>query len=415
MKFLSQFNTISSGTFLFQGGIEQGKGTSESTKKGDQELSSERKNELTEVQKKRINQSTINKALEAVDLTNSGVGEVGEFPVEFSSLPSSAFLTRSPEELQLLFLCNGVVDFHGNYSARRRIGAGDLFDASQKFIKVDNIIGQRSIDSKFHDSKVGYVDKDGNYLPITGGEKIDSSISQKQEGFEKSKIDKDFSYTVDGKELTGEAAYQAQFVEEAKIAEEYEALDWTEKVQKSDEVALNTEVDLSRVFRGNEKMANTVARIMAHKADYLNIQKATGVPWMLTAAIHARESNNNFSTYLHNGEPLGKETTKVPKGIFFEKGQWKEAAIDALQSKNNFSIKSDASLGEMALFAERYNGLGYRNRGLSSPYVYSGTGNYKVGKYVADGKFDASTVDQQLGVMPIILALRGYESGEHIS
>ncbi len=49
-------------------------------------------------------------------------------------------------------------------------------------------------------------------------------------------------------------------------------------------------------------------------------------------------------------------------------------------------------------FAEHYNGLGYRNKGLASPYVWSGTTTYKGGKYVADGQFSASAFDKQLGV-----------------
>ena len=59
----------------------------------------------------------------------------------------------------------------------------------------------------------------------------------------------------------------------------------------------------------------------------------------------------------------------------------------------------------MADFAERYNGLGYRNKGLPSPYVWAGTDKYTSGKYVADGVFDPNYVDQQLGVMLMIKSI----------
>src|SRR5690606_14680775 len=55
---------------------------------------------------------------------------------------------------------------------------------------------------------------------------------------------------------------------------------------------------------------------------------------------------------------------------------------------------------------ERYNGLGYRNKGLPSPYLWAGTDQYVKGKYVADGKFDPNHVDRQLGVAPILMKLR---------
>ena len=46
---------------------------------------------------------------------------------------------------------------------------------------------------------------------------------------------------------------------------------------------------------------------------------------------------------------------------------------------------------------ERYNGLGYRNRGLPSPYLWSLSGHYERGKFVADGKFDSEAESKQCG------------------
>jgi hypothetical protein len=51
---------------------------------------------------------------------------------------------------------------------------------------------------------------------------------------------------------------------------------------------------------------------------------------------------------------------------------------------------------------EKYNGLGYANKGIPSPYLWAGTDQYIKGKYVQDGKFNANYVDQQLGCAGIL-------------
>lgn len=56
----------------------------------------------------------------------------------------------------------------------------------------------------------------------------------------------------------------------------------------------------------------------------------------------------------------------------------------------------------MIAFPETYNGLGYYNRGVSSPYVYGRTNVYSSGKYVADGYYDSYTVDLQPGVYILV-------------
>ena len=51
---------------------------------------------------------------------------------------------------------------------------------------------------------------------------------------------------------------------------------------------------------------------------------------------------------------------------------------------------------------ERYNGLGYASRGAPSPYIWSGTDQYKAGKYVRDGVYDPNHVDTQPGCAALI-------------
>ncbi len=152
----------------------------------------------------------------------------------------------------------------------------------------------------------------------------------------------------------------------------------------------------------------------ANRGRYEAVAAQTGVPAELIAALHFRESSGNFGTYLHQGDPLGKPPVHWPTNIpTFSK--WEDAAVHALKQKG--SIKKDlgmtaetTDLASMATFAEYYNGLGYHNKGRVSPYVYSGTTEYKKGKYVADGVFDPDTVDAQLGIVAMINAVSGDSS-----
>lgn len=149
----------------------------------------------------------------------------------------------------------------------------------------------------------------------------------------------------------------------------------------------------------------------ANKARYQRVAAKTNVPAELIAAIHYRESSMNFNTYLHQGDPLGKKAVHVPKNIpiFYD---WEEAAVHALNMKkglrDNLNMTADTT-DEVALasYAEAYNGLGYYNRGKSSPYVYAGTDQYDGGMYVADGKFSRDAKDRRLGVIALT---RGVDS-----
>ena len=130
-----------------------------------------------------------------------------------------------------------------------------------------------------------------------------------------------------------------------------------------------------------------------NKSRYQTVAAATGVPAELIAAIHWREASGNFNARLQDGGSLSGYSS------------WEESAIDALSG--NYGTIDVNDITTWYDFAERYNGLGYRNRGVSSPYVWAGTTNYTSGKYVADGVYDASYVDGQLGVAVMLKALLG--------
>ena len=140
-----------------------------------------------------------------------------------------------------------------------------------------------------------------------------------------------------------------------------------------------------------------------NKDRYEAVAEKTGVPAELIAAIHWRESSGNFDTYLHNGDPLGKPTTHVPAGLNYS--NWEDAACDAMTRYIDQDKLDKDDINTYYDVAERYNGLGYRNKGVQSPYVWAGTTNYSGGKYVADGVYDANYVDRQLGVAVMLKRL----------
>lgn len=162
-------------------------------------------------------------------------------------------------------------------------------------------------------------------------------------------------------------------------------------------------------FTRSTQINAQAAKIAANRARYEVVAKATGVPWDVIGVIHYREASGSFAGVLHNGQKIigtGKKTTLVPKG----RGPfstWEEAAIDALVvCPPHAAENKDWSIAGTLDLLERYNGLGYRNKGRPSPYLWAGTDQYVKGKYVADGKYDPEHVDQQLGVAPILMKLR---------
>jgi lysozyme family protein len=153
-------------------------------------------------------------------------------------------------------------------------------------------------------------------------------------------------------------------------------------------------------------------RILKHKADYEAIAKKVAVPWYLISVFHYRESNLDFSAHLHNGDPLTARTVHVPAGrptTGAPPFTFVASAIDALEHDGFVDI-GDEPVGKLLYLIENFNGAGYRNRGVPSPYLWSFTDQYEAGKYVADGRYDADAVDKQCGIAPILLRL--YERKE---
>lgn len=148
----------------------------------------------------------------------------------------------------------------------------------------------------------------------------------------------------------------------------------------------------------------------AAKARYETVEKETGVPWFIIAVQHERESSQNWHTQLGQGDPLNRKSVHVPRGEGpFE--TWEEGAVYALVHHYPWGIKPvDWSPGGALTYLEGFNGPGYANRGLPSPYVWSGTDQYHSGKYIRDGVFAPHVIDEQLGCAGLLIAMMEIDS-----
>ncbi|UQD69201.1 peptidoglycan-binding protein [Bradyrhizobium japonicum] len=147
---------------------------------------------------------------------------------------------------------------------------------------------------------------------------------------------------------------------------------------------------------------------IANKGRYLAIARAAGMPdiaWVFIAVSHYRESSQDFSRSLAQGDPWNRVSTHVPagRGPF---NSFEDAAVDALVKCAPYASRlKDWSIGGTLTNLERFNGIGYAARGVPSAYVWSGTDQYHSGKFVADGVYDPNKVDAQLGVAGLIMVM----------
>lgn len=151
------------------------------------------------------------------------------------------------------------------------------------------------------------------------------------------------------------------------------------------------------------KELDSVVRVaITNEPLYQTVQRFSCVPWPVIAAIHFRESSQNFRCHLHNGDPLTARTTHVPKGRP-EKGQppftWIESATDALSEAWR---PNDWDVSGCLEFIERFNGLGYQRHDVHSPYLWNYTNQYEKGLYISDGTFDPEKIEIRPGCAAIL-------------
>jgi lysozyme family protein len=151
------------------------------------------------------------------------------------------------------------------------------------------------------------------------------------------------------------------------------------------------------------------------KTRYQIVSTETGVPWTFIAVIHERECSQDWTGSLAQGDPWNRVSVHVPAG----RGpfrSWEEAAVDALVNCAPHAARNkDWSIGGTLAKLEEYNGLGYAARGKPSPYIWSGTDQYRSGKYVRDGVYDPDAVDSQLGCAGLLMAMMALDPSINFS
>lgn len=139
----------------------------------------------------------------------------------------------------------------------------------------------------------------------------------------------------------------------------------------------------------------------------IEAMRPNGVPAEVLDCLHYRESSGSFNCHAHEGSSLLHRTRDEPKGRPLHPEPpytFEQSAEDAyyvcehppLDKINWRSMQ--AALDKM----ESFNGYGYRRKGIPAPYLWSGTSIYHGGKYVRDGVFSATAMDQQLGCAAIL-------------
>jgi lysozyme family protein len=144
------------------------------------------------------------------------------------------------------------------------------------------------------------------------------------------------------------------------------------------------------------------------RPSYDRVALDTGVPWFVIGIIHGLEASFNFLAHLHNGDhPLTGRTRKVPAGrplTWAPPTDWDWSAKDALKLLG-FTGKTDWNLERILFRFEAYNGFGYRNTAVPTPYLWSFSNHYEAGKFVADGRFNAKAKSQQCGAAVMLKLL----------
>ena len=101
----------------------------------------------------------------------------------------------------------------------------------------------------------------------------------------------------------------------------------------------------------NAKLTRNFASVAKHlveplaKGRYQTVEAKTGVPWFVIAVIHERESSQDWTGSLAQGDPWNRASVHVPAGRGPFKS-WEEAAIDAVVNCPPFAARNkDWSIG----------------------------------------------------------------------
>jgi lysozyme family protein len=153
-----------------------------------------------------------------------------------------------------------------------------------------------------------------------------------------------------------------------------------------------------------QEFKNDAEFAIAHKNIYQRIQAKSNVEWYHIALLHRRESDADFNTYLGNGQSLAHRTTEVPagRGPFTGLDAFYNGALDALHLDKLDTVIPPWPIEKILFYCEEFNGEGYNNHGLPSPYIFGGTNIQLPGKFIRDHVLDLKQIDPQPGCAPML-------------
>ena|SRR3984957_1064585 len=146
-----------------------------------------------------------------------------------------------------------------------------------------------------------------------------------------------------------------------------------------------------------------LTRATAH--DQGQVTAATGIPKLWWMASFERESSSDYSTNPAQGDPWDRKSTHVPRGMGpYE--NWYSAAIAAYDMSGLNKVGAENWTWEQGCYrGEAFNGFGPRQHGRATGYLWSWSNQYNGGKYIADGIWSSSAVDQQCGMIPLMVEM----------
>jgi lysozyme family protein len=150
----------------------------------------------------------------------------------------------------------------------------------------------------------------------------------------------------------------------------------------------------------------TAARLLRNVAAgrYAEVTARTGIPQIYIATSFEREASSDFTKNPAQGWSLRSRSQVIPYNGPF--ATWLDAALAAYAIDGVDKVPSaEWTWPRLAFEEEAINGFGYRAHGVHSPYLWAGTNDYSRGKFIADGRFSADAVDQQLGTIPVARAM----------
>lgn len=136
--------------------------------------------------------------------------------------------------------------------------------------------------------------------------------------------------------------------------------------------------------------------------EYRKISKQLGCSLFALICSHYREASCDLDRQILNGQPWDIKTSIVPKG----EGPFNDFVESC---ERGFEIKPEMenpnNIIDLLHFLERWNGWGYRRRGILSPYLWAGTNLYTKGYYTSDGNYSSRAVNKQLGCATLLKGL----------